>query len=89
MDSVHAARVLMGDSLGFHIIFVMFGLTLPILVVWFEILAIRRKDERLRRTAHFWAKIMALLVITGVLSGTAIAIRLIIRKEKLNPKGAV
>jgi cytochrome d ubiquinol oxidase subunit I len=76
MDSTQAARVLMGDSLGFHIIFVMFGLTLPILVVWFELMSIRRKDERLRRQAHFWAKIMALLVITGVLSGTVIALQM-------------
>jgi len=71
-----AARVLMGDSLGFHIIFVLFGLTLPVLVVWFEYMAIRRKDSKLRDVAKFWSKIMALLVITGVLSGTVIALQM-------------
>jgi cytochrome bd ubiquinol oxidase subunit I len=76
MDPTQAARVLMGDSLGFHIIFVLFGLTLPILVLWFEWMAYRRKDAVLRRHAYFWSKIMSLLVITGVLSGTAIALQM-------------
>lgn len=75
-DSLHAARVLMGDSLGFHIIFVMFGLTLPIIVSWFEFMGIRRKDPQLKATAYFWSKIMSLLVITGVLSGTVIALQM-------------
>ncbi len=74
--SIHAARVLMGDSLGFHIIFVLFGLTLPILVSWFEWMGIRHKDGRLIETARFWSKIMAILVITGVISGTIIALQM-------------
>lgn len=74
--TLSAARVLMGDSLGFHIIFVLLGLTLPVLVVWFEYMAIRRRDEKLRGVAKFWSKIMALLVITGVLSGTVIALQM-------------
>lgn len=74
--SLSAARVLMGDSLGFHIIFVMFGLVLPVLVVWFEYMAIRRRDEKLRNVAKFWSKIMSLLVVTGVLSGTVIALQM-------------
>lgn len=74
--TLSAARVLMGDSLGFHIIFVLFGLTLPVLVVWFEYMAIRRRDENLRNVAKFWSKIMSLLVIAGVLSGTVIALQM-------------
>ncbi|MCA9325222.1 cytochrome ubiquinol oxidase subunit I [Candidatus Saccharibacteria bacterium] len=77
MDStVHAARILMGDSLGFHIIFVLMGLTLPILVSWFELTGIVRKDQRFINVAKFWSKIMALLVITGVVSGTIIALQM-------------
>ncbi len=75
-EGVNAARVLMGDSLGFHIIFVMFGLTLPLLVIWFEAMGIRRKDKKLLGVAKFWSKIMALLVVTGVLSGTVIALQM-------------
>ncbi|HSX07552.1 MAG TPA: cytochrome ubiquinol oxidase subunit I [Candidatus Saccharimonadales bacterium] len=76
MDSLHASRVLMGDSLGFHIIFVLFGLTLPILVSWFEYIGLRRNDKRFIKLAKFWSKIMALLVIVGVISGTIIALQM-------------
>ncbi len=75
-EGLDAARVLMGDSLGFHIIFVMFGLTLPILVSWFELMGIRRKDQKLITVAKFWSKIMAMLVVTGVISGTIIALQM-------------
>lgn len=71
-----SARILMGDSLGFHIIFVLLGLALPILVVWFEYMGIRRRDDKLIGVAKFWSKIMALLVITGVVSGTVIALQM-------------
>ena len=75
-NGLEAARVLMSDSLGFHIIFVMFGLTLPILVSWFEFMGIRKKDQKLINLAHFWSKIMAILVITGVISGTIVALQM-------------
>ncbi len=76
MDHLNASRVLMGDSLAFHIIFVLFGLTLPILVVWFEWWGRRTNDKKTQDTAFLWAKIMALLVITGVISGTVIALQM-------------
>ncbi len=76
MEHLNASRVLMGDSLAFHIIFVMFGLTLPILVVWFEWWGLYKKDKKSVETAYFWSKIMALLVITGVISGTVIALQM-------------
>lgn len=75
-EGLNAARVLMGDSLGFHIFFVLFSLTLPILVAWFEWLGIRKKDTKYTDTAKFWSKIMALLVITGVISGTVVALQM-------------
>lgn len=75
-ESLNAARTLMGDSLGFHIIFVLFSLTLPILVAWFEWLGIRKKDKKSLETARFWSKIMALIVITGVISGTVVALQM-------------
>ena len=75
-DGVNAARVFMGDSLGFHIIFVMFSLTLPVLVSWFEMMGIRKKDPKLTNIAKFWSKIMTVIVITGVISGTIIALQM-------------
>lgn len=74
--ALEASRVLMGDSLGFHIILVLFGLTLPILVSFFELMAIRRKDDELMKLAHKWSKVMAVLVISGVISGTIIAFQM-------------
>ncbi|MBL8121723.1 cytochrome ubiquinol oxidase subunit I [Candidatus Saccharibacteria bacterium] len=75
-ESLPAARILMGDSLGFHIIFVLFGLTLPILVAWFEWMGIRKKEKKYIDIAKFWSKIMALLVVTGVISGTVVALQM-------------
>lgn len=76
MEGLHAARVFMGDSLGFHIIFVMFGLTLPLLVSWFEWAGIRKGDQKLIAIAKFWSKVMTVLVVTGVISGTIIAMQM-------------
>jgi cytochrome bd ubiquinol oxidase subunit I len=75
-ETSQAARVLMGDSLGFHIIFVMMSLTLPILMSWFELRGIIKKDKRDLATARFWSKIAGLLVVTGVISGTIIAMQM-------------
>lgn len=75
-DALIASRVLMGDSLGFHIIFVMFGLTLPILVSLFEFIGIRRNDAAYIATARKWSKVMSILVIAGVISGTIIALQM-------------
>lgn len=74
--SATAGRVLMGDSLGFHIIFVLLSLTIPILVSWFELRGIIRKDKRDTATAKYWSKIAAILVVAGVLSGTIIALQM-------------
>lgn len=76
MEHLNASRLLMGDSLAFHIFFVMFSLTLPILVVWFEWWGLHKKDKQSVDTAYFWSKIMSLLVITGVISGTVIALQM-------------
>ena len=75
-EGLQAARVLMGDSLGFHIVFVMLGLTLPILMLWFEYMSIRKNDKKLRDVAHFWSKVTTLLAVTGVISGTVIALQM-------------
>lgn len=75
-EGLHAARVFMGDSLGFHIIFVLMGLALPVLVSWFEWMGLRQNDQKLLDTAKFWSKIMTVLVITGVISGTIIALQM-------------
>jgi cytochrome bd ubiquinol oxidase subunit I len=76
MQAIDAARIFMADSLGFHIIFVLFGLTIPVLVCWFEWIGIHKQDSRFLDVAFFWSKIMTVLVISGVISGTVVALQM-------------
>ncbi len=76
MDNLHAARVFIGDSLGFHIIFALLGVGLPIVVGLIEYWGIRRGDQHLLRFARRLSQVMVLCAIAGVVSGTLIAIQL-------------
>lgn len=76
MDHLNAGRALMGDSLGFHIIFVMLGIALPLFTLLIEYWGLRRKSAELLRTARLWSYISSVLVITGVISGTVVALQM-------------
>lgn len=69
-------RALMGDSLGFHIIFALLGVGLPLLVSLFEFLGIVRKDSALYATARRWTFAMGALAVVGVISGTIISFQM-------------
>lgn len=71
-DPSVAGRVLMGDSLGFHIIFALFGVGIPLLLLIGEFVAIKTKNERLLKSVRSWSLIAAILVVAGVISGTII-----------------
>ena len=45
MAPLSAGRVFMGDSLGFHILFALFGVGIPLLISLAEIIGILRKDS--------------------------------------------
>jgi len=72
---VNAARALMGDSLGFHIIFAMLGVGLPLVILLIEHLGLRKKDPLILEHARRLSQATAILVITGVASGTIISIQ--------------
>lgn len=76
MDRVMAGRTLMGDSLGFHLLFVMFGIALPLLTLFVEYWSIKRKSNALRQVAKLWSYISTVLVVVGVISGTVIALQM-------------
>lgn len=76
MEQLEAGRVLMGDSLGFHIIFALLGVGLPLAISIFEFIAIRRKDNALRETVRLWSHITGILAVIGVLSGTIVAMQM-------------
>ncbi|HPR10598.1 MAG TPA: cytochrome ubiquinol oxidase subunit I, partial [Candidatus Saccharibacteria bacterium] len=87
-ESLNAARVLMGDSLGFHIVFVMFGIGLPVVFSLLEFIGIKYKKPRLIDAAKFISYIATVLVITGVVSGTLIAIQMSLMWPKLPEFGS-
>lgn len=73
---VNAARALMADSLGFHIIFAMLGVGLPLVILLLEQLGIRRKDPIILEHAKRLSYATVILVIAGVASGTIISIQM-------------
>lgn len=76
MEHLPAARALMGDSLGFHILFVILAIGLAVCTSLMEFLAIKRKDSVLRENARLLSYISTVLVVTGVISGTVIALQM-------------
>lgn len=76
MEELHAGRVLMGDSLGFHIVFALLGVGLALCMSIMEYLSIKRKDAALRENARLVSIIATILVVTGVVSGTVVALQM-------------
>lgn len=75
MNQEMASRVLIGDSLGFHIIFALLSIGLPLMMLIFEFIAIRTRNSKLLDHVKGWSKIMVILATAGVVSGTLIAMQ--------------
>src|SRR5665213_207979 len=69
-------RILMADSLGFHIIFALLGVGLPLMVSLAELIGIWRKDKDFTTMAKRWSFAMGVLFIVGTISGTIVAFEL-------------
>lgn len=65
----------MGDSLGFHIIFVTLSIGLPFILNIIEYFAWRRKSQQLNQVARLLTDWITVLVVTGVISGTLIGMQ--------------
>jgi cytochrome bd ubiquinol oxidase subunit I len=76
VDSALFARAQMGVSLGFHIIFAVIGIAMPVLMVAAEVLWRRTGDDDYRRLARTWAKGTAVLFAVGAVSGTVLSFEL-------------
>ena len=76
MDNVTLARATMGTSLGFHIVFAVLGVGLPLLLVVAEGLWLRTKDDLWLTLARRWAKAFGILFAVGAVSGTALSFEL-------------
>ena len=66
-------RALMGDSLGFHILFALFGVGIPLLMCLFELAAILRKDSAYYTMVKRWSFVQATLFVVGAVSGIIIS----------------
>jgi cytochrome d ubiquinol oxidase subunit I len=76
MPDLLAARAQMAMSLGFHIIFAMVGIAMPVLMVVAERRWQRSGDRIYLDLAHRWAKGTAILFAVGAVSGTVLSFEL-------------
>lgn len=76
MDNVALARATMGTSLGFHIVFAVLGVGVPLLMSIAEGVGIRRHDEGWINLARRWSKAFGILFAVGAVSGTALSFEL-------------
>lgn len=83
MIDTDAARALMADSLGFHIIFALLGVGLPLVILLIEQLGLRRKDPLILEHARRLSQATVILVVAGVASGTIISIQMSLMWGKL------
>ncbi|HEU0027587.1 MAG TPA: cytochrome ubiquinol oxidase subunit I [Ktedonobacterales bacterium] len=73
MSNELAARMQTGISLGFHIIFAVLGVGLPLLLLIAEGLGLRYRDATWYTLARRWSKAFAILFVTGAVSGTVLS----------------
>ena len=66
----------MGTSLGFHIVFAVLGVGLPLLMSVAEGLALWRHDEAWMVLARRWSKAFGILFAVGAVSGTVLSFEL-------------
>jgi cytochrome d ubiquinol oxidase subunit I len=76
MTDLLAARSQMAMSLGFHIIFAVVGIGMPVLMVLAEWRWRRTGDGLYLDLAHRWAKGTAILFAVGAVSGTVLSFEL-------------
>ncbi len=76
MSNLIAARVQMGNSLAFHIVFSVLAIGMPLMLCIAEGLALWHKDPVWMLIARRWSKAVALIFIIGAVSGTVISFEL-------------
>lgn len=76
IDDVLAARLQMAVSLGFHILFAVAGMAMPLFMVLAERRYHASGDPTYRELAQRWAKGTAILFAVGAISGTVLSFEL-------------
>ena len=70
------ARLQMGSSLGFHIVFACIGMTMPWLMAAAQYRYLRTRDPLYQKLADAWAKGVAVFFAVGAVSGTVLSFEL-------------
>lgn len=73
LDNLTSAREQMAFSLGFHIVFAVFGMGLPWLLLYVERRFIVTGDRTWYRLARRWSKAFAVVFAVGAVSGTVLS----------------
>jgi len=76
MSSLLAARLQMAVSLGFHILFAVAGMAMPLLMLLAEWRYLRTGRAEYRSLSERWAKGTAILFAVGAVSGTVLSFEL-------------
>src|SRR6188472_956595 len=76
MSDLLAARSQMAISLGFHILFAIAGMAMPVLMALAQWRYLRTKDPIWLALARRWAKGTAILFAVGAVSGTVLSFEL-------------
>jgi cytochrome d ubiquinol oxidase subunit I len=76
MTDLLAARWQMAISLGFHIIFAVAGIAMPLMMVIAEVRWLRTGEDALLALTRSWAKGTAILFAVGAVSGTVLSFEL-------------
>ncbi len=76
MTDLVAARLQMGLSLGFHIVFACIGMTMPWLMAIANYRWLRTRDPGYRDLARAWSKGVAVFFAVGAVSGTVLSFEL-------------
>ena len=76
MSDLTAARAQMAVSLGFHILFAVAGMAMPLLMVIAEALWLRTRKPAYLELAKRWAKGTSILFAVGAVSGTVLSFEL-------------
>lgn len=71
-------RAAMGFSLGVHILLVMFGVTMPVMILIADYLWIRNGDKVYKTISNRLSTAFAILFAVGTASGTLVAIELLV-----------
>ena len=76
VSNLLAARLQMAISLGFHILFAVVGIALPLMMAVAEAFWLRTRDPVYRILASRWARGAAILFAVGAVSGTVLSFEL-------------